>query len=112
MAAIRRPAGEGRRWTLHEYTRDVQPVSFSLRLSGQQAGLLSLLVNRRSSTGPQGRSVRKSGPDESGGEEITVQWITASKWEVQGDSFTVEADLGGVVGRHGRGLYKITIWGN
>ena len=49
--------------------------------------------------------------DEGGGEEITVQWITASKWEVQEDSFTVETDLSGIVARHGGGLYKITIWG-
>ena len=110
VAAIRRPAGEGRRWTLHEYTRMYNPCpspyDFPANSRAPQSPGESTEFYRAAR-----EKCSEIRADESGGEEITVQWITASKWEVQGDSFTVEADLGGVVGRHGRGLYKITIWG-
>ena len=110
VAAIRRPAEEGRRWTSHEYTRMYNPCPSPYDFP----------ANSRAPQSPGEatefyRAAREKcleiRADEGGGEEITVQWITASKWEVQRDSFTVEADLSGIVGRHGGGLYEITIWG-
>ena len=110
VAAIRRPAGEGRRWNSQEYTRMYNPCpspyDFPANSRAPQSSGESTEFYRAAR-----EKCLEIRADEGGGEEITVQWITASKWEVQGDSFTVEADLSGIVGRHGRGLYKITIWG-
>ena len=110
VAAIRRPAGEGERWTSHEYTRMYNPCpspyDFPANSRVPQSPGESTEFHRAARE--KCLAIRA---DEDGGEEITVQWVTASKWEVQGDSFTVEADLSGIVGRHGGGLDKITIWG-
>ena len=110
VAAIRRPASEGRRWSSHEYTRMYNPCpspyDFPANSGAPQSPGESTEFYRAAR-----ESCLEIRGNEDAGEEITVQWITASEWEVQGDSFTVEADLSGIVGRHGRGLYKITIWG-
>ena len=37
---------------------------------------------------------------------ITVPWITASKWQIDGDNFTFEADLGSLQ----KGVYTILLW--
>lgn len=37
-------------------------------------------------------------------------WITAASWRADGTDFAVTADLSGVVGRHGPGVYTITVW--
>ena len=110
VAAIRRPASKGRRWTSYEYTRMYNPCpspyDFSANSGAPQSPGESTEFYRAAKE--KCLEIRAT---EDAGEEITVQWITASEWKVHGDSFTVEADLSGIVGRHGRGLYKITIWG-
>ena len=109
-AAIRRPAAEGRRWTSHEYTRMHNPCPSPYDFptdtrAPQSPGEATEFHNAAR------EKCLEIGADQDGGEEITVPWITASGWEVQGNSFTVTADLSEVVGRHGNGLYKIVVWG-
>ncbi len=41
----------------------------------------------------------------------TVPWITAGGWEIDGDSFEVTAGIGGLLSRHGAGVYTILVWG-
>ena len=41
---------------------------------------------------------------------ITVPWITASGWTASGDRFSVTADLNGVLKKHGKGVYTVTLW--
>jgi len=110
VAAIRRPAGEGRRWTSHEYARMYNPCpspyDFPANSRAPQSPGESTVFHRAAK-----EKCLEIRANEDAGEEITVQWVTASEWEVNGDRFRVEADLSGIVGRHGRGLYKITIWG-
>ena len=110
VAAIRRPASEGRRWTSHEYTRkhnpcpsphDFPPDTRPPQSPGEATEFHDDAKEK----------CLEIGADEDGGQEITVPWITASRWEIQGNDFAVEADLREVVGRHGNGLYKITVWG-
>ena len=42
---------------------------------------------------------------------ITIPWITALEWRVDGGSFTVEADLTGPLSRFGPGVYTVVVWG-
>ena len=41
---------------------------------------------------------------------IVVPWITASKWTVRADSFSVTADLNAIVAEHGPGVYTVVVW--
>ena len=42
---------------------------------------------------------------------ITTPWITAQKWTANGDSFSITADLGDLLAKHGDGVYSIVVWG-
>ena len=110
VATIRRPAAEGRRWTSHEYTRMHNPCPSPYDFPAdtrapQSPGEATEFHNAAREKCLEIRA------DQDGGEEIIVPWITASKWEVQGNSFTVTADLSEVVVRQGKGLYKVVVWG-
>ena len=41
---------------------------------------------------------------------VTGPWITALSWRADGTDFAVTADLSGVVGRHGPGVYTVAVW--
>ena len=41
---------------------------------------------------------------------ITVQWVTADRFAVQGDTFTVEANVGLALRLHGPGVYTVMLW--
>ena len=43
---------------------------------------------------------------------ITAPWITAQKWSVKGESFSITADLSDVLEKHGNGVYSLVVWGN
>lgn len=40
----------------------------------------------------------------------TVKWVDATRWGVSGSSFNIEANLGQVVSRFGKGVYTVVIW--
>ena len=44
-------------------------------------------------------------------QRITVPWITASEWTAQGTDFSVTADVGELLSRHGPSVYTIMLWG-
>ena len=44
-------------------------------------------------------------------QSITVPWITAQRWEVNGDNFRIRADISDILAKHGAGVYSIFIWG-
>ena len=109
VAAIRRPAEEGRRWT-DEYTRMYNPCPspYDFPADGRAPQSPEEATEFHNNAKEKCLAMRA---DKEGGTQITVPWITASIWEVQGDSFKVEVDLSEVVARHGNGLYKIVVWG-
>ena len=43
---------------------------------------------------------------------LSVPGITASKWQVSGGQFAVNADLSGVLSTHGPGVYTVLLWGS
>ncbi|MDE2802514.1 MAG: CAP domain-containing protein [Chloroflexota bacterium] len=40
----------------------------------------------------------------------TIPWITAQTWQFGSDSFTVDADIRGIFGQYGPGVYTIVVW--
>ena len=42
----------------------------------------------------------------------TAPWITALGWSVDGDAFSVRADIGDLLSTHGEGVYTVTVWGS
>ena len=44
-------------------------------------------------------------------QSAAVAWTTATRWKQDGPSFSVEADLGEIIGAHGSGVYTVQIWG-
>ena len=43
---------------------------------------------------------------------ITVPWVTASEWTARGEVFSMAADLGDLLAKHGKGVYSLIVWGN
>ncbi len=44
--------------------------------------------------------------------EFTFPWITADKWEVQSNKFTVSTDISQLIATHGDGVYTVMLWAN
>ena len=42
---------------------------------------------------------------------ITVPWTTALEWTARGEIFSVTADLGDLLAKHGKGVYSLIVWG-
>ncbi len=42
---------------------------------------------------------------------ITVPWITANQWVARGTEFSIEADVGELLTKHGPGVYTVLLWG-
>jgi len=42
--------------------------------------------------------------------QATVKWIDAGRWEVSEDSFSVSADMSGIIFEFGKGAYTVVIW--
>ena len=43
-------------------------------------------------------------------ETLVLAMITASRWRVDGDTFSVGADIGGLLNARGSGVYTIVLW--
>ncbi len=43
--------------------------------------------------------------------EVTFPWITADRWEIDGDTFDITADISDLINRHGSGVYTILLSG-
>ena len=43
--------------------------------------------------------------------QLTLPWVTASKWSVNNDSFEVKADISHIVNAYGAGVYSVIVWG-
>ena len=44
------------------------------------------------------------------GKSVTVLWITAKEWRIGSESFTVRANVEGVLSQFGKGVYSIMVW--
>ena len=42
---------------------------------------------------------------------MTLPWITATEWSVNGQDFSVAADLGEIIKQRGDGVYTVLVWG-
>ena len=42
---------------------------------------------------------------------VLMEAITASKWKVNGDGFSITADLSDILDAHGPGVYMVVLWG-
>ena len=45
-------------------------------------------------------------------QSIAVPWITASEWNANGTSFSLRADISGVLDMYGEGVYSLMVLGN
>ena len=110
VAAIRRPAGEGYSWPTHEYTRKYNPCPRPYDIPADVPPPMS--AGEASDLHDEAKAICFAlETDKEGGTEITVPWITASQWDVEGDTFAVAADVSEVIKSHGNGLYTVVLWG-
>lgn len=40
-----------------------------------------------------------------------VKWVTASQWNISGNSFAIQANLNEIISQYGKGVYTVYIWG-
>ena len=45
-------------------------------------------------------------------QSITLPWITALEWTAKGEIFSLTADLGDLLAKHGKGVYSLIVWGS
>ena len=41
-----------------------------------------------------------------------MPWVTASEWTSRGEVFSMAADLGYLLAKHGKGVYSLIVWAN
>ena len=44
-------------------------------------------------------------------QSIKLPWITTLEWLARGETFSVTADLGDLLAKHGKGVYSLIVWG-
>ncbi len=106
VASLREPLTGGSYWTEDEFIKlyspcpnpyDVSPDAPPARSHDEAHDLWQEAYNASKSQNDQ---------------TIIVPWITALRWTAGGESFSVEADIGGVLAEHGAGVYSIMVWGD
>lgn len=103
VASLREPLSGNRHWSSNSFTkehdpcpdpRDVSPDAPPARSLDHAHNLWQEAFNAAENRQPV---------------KITVPWITASKWDVAMESFSVKADIAEVTKRHGPGVYTVSV---
>ena len=106
VAALRSPLPPGWSYRTEEFTRTYSPCPHPATIDAGAAPPASPddanAILREAREGSRERQEQS----------ITVPWITASEWTADGESFSVTADLGGVLAEHGPGVYTLVLWGD
>lgn len=105
VAALRRPG----RYSADAYTRIWDPCLSPYDVPVEAPPPNSVAESRRLHA--EAREACETLRMSQGRNEITVAWITASKWTAAGNRFAITADLSSVLQRHGDGIYTIVVWG-
>ena len=106
VAALRRPPSPGAFYRTEEFTRTYAPCPDPAAIDAGAAPPES-----PDDANALLRAARE-GSRERQEQSITVPWITASEWTANGETFSVTADLGGVLAEHGPGVYTVVVWGD
>ena len=105
VAALREQLTGGSSWTEDRFTREYSPCPDPAGVpadapparSYSEANRLWQEAYNRSRLAPEGT--------------VTVPWVDARIFRVNGGAFDVEADLERVLARHGAGVYSVVVWG-
>ena len=105
VAGIRPPATGGSYYTEHSYKSTYQSCPNPNKVAANAAAPRS--VNEANRFWLEANQASVAIPFEA----ITVPWVTAQRWEVNGDNFKVVADISDLLAKHGSGVYSLFIWG-
>ena len=105
VAALREPLTGGAYWTTDMYTSEYTPCGNPYDVPADTPAPQS--ADEAHALWETARSASYGG----GVESINVPWVTANELSASGQSFDVTADLGGVLAKHGPGVYTVTLWG-
>ena len=106
VAALREPLTGNSRWTTDKYSRTFNPCPDPYDVSPSAPPASSHSHANR--LWQEAYNASRNQNDQT----IVVPWITALRWTAVGESFSVEADIGGVLAEHGAGVYRIMVWGD
>ena len=104
VAGIRPPAGGGS-YSRHSYTSTYHPCPDPNKVASNAAAPRS--TSDANKFWREAYQVSNAIPVQS----ITVPWITAQRWDVNGDNFRIRADISDILAKHGAGVYSIFVWG-
>ena len=112
VASLRYPAREGYHWPNDEFTRTYNPcmMPHEIPVNARSPRSAGEATDFYEEAREACRKIRE-GEDNSRKEELVAQWITASEWVAHGERFAITADLSGVIGQHGAGIYRVILWG-
>lgn len=104
VAGLRPPAGGGS-YSRHSYNSTYHPCPDPNKVSASSAPPRSVSdANRFWREAYQASNAIPI-------QNITVPWVTAQSWEVNGDDFRIRADISDVLAKNGEGVYSLLIWG-
>ena len=106
VAALREPLTGGYFWPTHEFTTTYDPCPDPNDVAPETPAPQS--PNEAHQAWQQAYAASQFTRPKT----ITVPWITASEWRATGATFSVKADIGDVLDRHGDGVYSLMIWAN
>lgn len=106
VAALREPLTGNRYWTEDEFSKSYNPCPDPYDISPNAAAPRS-----HREAGAFWEEAYRASKNQTA-QKIIVPWITASKWDISGAAFSVEASIAEVLTEHGDGVYSLLVWGN
>ena len=105
VAAMREPPSPGSRYTSDDFEKSYRPCPDPYTVQADMPAPTSRT---------EARELWETARDESrtrGELTVTLPWITAQDWRVNGGAFEVSADVREVIDVHGPGVYRVVLWG-
>ena len=104
VASLREPLSDGRSWASAAFTQSYSPCQDPADVSP---------TTPPASSHDEANRLWQDAYDQSRARSpqiVTVPWVTADRFTIQSDTFTVEADVKGILSRQGPGVYTIAVW--
>ena len=105
VASLREPPPPGSRYPSDDFMRSYRPCPDPYAVPADTPAPASRA---------EARELWETARAESGARDeltVTLPWITAQDWRVNGGAFEARADMREVIDVHGPGVYRVVLWG-
>lgn len=104
MSGLRRPLTGNQYWATRSFSKKLSACPDSYLIPGD------IPAPRSSEEESSYRQAAVEAHQSQQAKTVTVPWITANEWRVNGNGFYIEVDLSEITAAYGRGVYTVMLW--